>query len=107
MLKKITYVNLLLISQGDFDEVESKEGEELLPKWAELQAREMRILTTMPPRNFLEDMARMTDRGELWHFPIDNEQVKIYSPFPKPKMIFWRTGGGTQCLRLQQNGVSL
>ena len=77
MLKKITYVNLLLISQGDFDEVESKEGEELLPKWAELQAREMRILTTMPPRNFLEDMARMTDRGELWHFPIDNEQVKI------------------------------
>ena len=74
-----------MLTQGDFDEVEGKEVEELLPKWAELQAREMRILTTMPPRNFLEDMARMTDRGELWHFPIDNEQVKItavYSPLP-------------------------
>jgi len=63
-----------IFEKGDFDEVEGKEVEELLPKWAELQAREMRILTTMPPRNFLEDMARMTDRGELWHFPIDNEQ---------------------------------
>ena len=42
--------------------------------WKKCREREMQILTTLPPRNFLEDMADMTDKGILWHFPIDNEQ---------------------------------
>ena len=34
----------------------------------------MRILTTQTPKNLIEDMASMTDKGILWHFPINNEQ---------------------------------
>ena len=46
----------------------------ILSTWAKCEARELRILSTQRPRNMLEDMAVMTDRGILWHFPINNEQ---------------------------------
>lgn len=34
----------------------------------------MGILTTQSPRNLIEDMASMTEKGILWNFPINNEQ---------------------------------
>lgn len=45
-----------------------------LNAWATFEERELRIWQTQPPRNLLEDMAQMTDKGIMWHFPIDNEQ---------------------------------
>jgi len=61
-----------IFEKGEFDGKPQPEAK--LTTWQACKDREMRILSTLPPRNFLEDMARMTDRGELWHFPIDNEQ---------------------------------
>lgn len=46
----------------------------ILKTWHAISDREMRILTAQPPRNLIEDMANMTDKGILWHFPINNEQ---------------------------------
>jgi len=45
-----------------------------LTTWLKCQDRELRVKSTLPPRNLLEDMANMTERGVLWHFPVDNEQ---------------------------------
>ena len=47
---------------------------ETLKTWQAISNREMGILTTQSPRNLIEDMASMTDKGILWHFPINNEQ---------------------------------
>ena len=58
--------------QGEFDG--KSQPEPRLKTWQSCAEREIRIMSSLPPRNFLEDMARMTDRGEMWHFPIDNEQ---------------------------------
>lgn len=61
-----------IFEKGDFDS--KPQPDVILQTWHACAERDIRILATLPPRNFLEDMARMTDRGELWHFPIDNEQ---------------------------------
>ena len=45
-----------------------------LNTWKMASDRELRILRTQPPRNLIEDMVAMTEKGILWHFPIDNEQ---------------------------------
>ena len=42
--------------------------------WERLHARQLEILSTPVPRNFLEEMSQWTDKGIMWHFPIDNEQ---------------------------------
>ena len=47
---------------------------ETLKTWQAISNREMGILTTQMPRNLIEDMASMTEKGILWHFPINNEQ---------------------------------
>ena len=47
---------------------------ETLKTWQAISNREMGILTTQSPRNLIEDMASMTEKGILWHFPINNEQ---------------------------------
>ena len=47
---------------------------DLIPAWRACRDREMRILSTPPPRNALEEMILQTNQGKLWHFPIDNEQ---------------------------------
>ena len=66
------WLPLIIFLQGEFDGKPQPEVQ--LKTWQACKERELRILSTLPPRNFLEDMAQMTDRGELWHFPIDNEQ---------------------------------
>ena len=45
-----------------------------LDSWNAASIRELQILRTQPPRNLIEDMVSMTEKGILWHFPIDNEQ---------------------------------
>ena len=45
-----------------------------LKTWQAIEERELRILKTQPPRNLIEDLVSMTDDGQLWHFPINNEQ---------------------------------
>lgn len=45
-----------------------------LEVWEACKRRDLKILSRLPPRNFLEEMALMTERGVLWQFPVDNEQ---------------------------------
>jgi hypothetical protein len=45
-----------------------------LPVWDKCEERLLRIKSTPAPQNFLEEAAQLTDRGIMWHFPIDNEQ---------------------------------
>ena len=45
-----------------------------LKVWKKCREREMKILSSPAPRNFLEEMAVKTDQGILWNFPINNEQ---------------------------------
>ena len=47
---------------------------DLIPAWRACHDREMKILSTPPPRNALEEMILQTNQGKLWHFPINNEQ---------------------------------
>ena len=54
--------------------VASEEGESTLKTWTACKERERRILRTPLPKNFLEEMTTWTEKGVLWHFPIDNEQ---------------------------------
>lgn len=42
--------------------------------WANLEARELKLAVTHPPRNYFEKMALWTEQGKIWQFPIDNEQ---------------------------------
>jgi len=60
-----------IFDKNDFKDVEPKV---VLETWQKSLDRELRIKATLPPRNLLEDMANMTEKGVLWHFPIDNEQ---------------------------------
>ena len=48
--------------------------ENQLKTWDNCSERAKKIVLTQPPRNMLEDMVQMTEKGMLWHFPIDNEQ---------------------------------
>ncbi len=52
----------------------AKKEDQMLTTWEQCNDREMKIRLTQRPRNMLEDMASMTDKGILWHFPINNEQ---------------------------------
>ena len=45
-----------------------------LKMWNKCREREMKILSSPAPKNFLEEMAVKTDQGILWKFPINNEQ---------------------------------
>ena len=45
-----------------------------LKTWNKCKNRELKILSTPAPRNFLEEMAVKTDEGIMWKFPINNEQ---------------------------------
>lgn len=45
-----------------------------LKMWKKCREREMKILSSPAPKNFLEEMAVKTDQGILWKFPINNEQ---------------------------------
>lgn len=56
------------------DELESKKDS--VSTWAALTARENQMLITKAPTNYFEKMARWTDQGKVWKFPIDNEQGK-------------------------------
>ena len=64
---------------GIFQDVASEEqkieSSNILKTWQAISEREMRILKTQSPRNLIEDMAGMTDKGILWHFPIDNGKL--------------------------------
>ena len=62
------------IFQDVVSEEQKTESSTILKTWQAISEREMRILKTQSPRNLIEDMAGMTDKGILWHFPIDNEQ---------------------------------
>ena len=62
------------IFQDVVSEEQKIESSTILKTWQAISEREMRILKTQSPRNLIEDMAGMTDKGILWHFPIDNEQ---------------------------------
>lgn len=44
-----------------------------LETWNRLQARELRLLVTPPPKNAYEEMILWTEQGKLWTFPINNE----------------------------------
>ena len=45
-----------------------------LTTWKKCKEREMKILSTPVPKNFLDEMAVKTEQGILWKFPINNEQ---------------------------------
>ena len=60
---------------GIFTASEAKEAIEVpLKAWPLMAKRELNILKTQAPRNLLEDIAAMTEKGMVWHFPINNEQ---------------------------------
>ena len=60
---------------GIFSDADAKETTEVpLKVWPLMAKREMNILKTQAPRNLLEDIAAMTEKGMVWHFPINNEQ---------------------------------
>lgn len=59
---------------GIFSKSAEKPSSSILQTWPTILERETKILLTQQPRNLIEDMADMTDRGILWHFPINNEQ---------------------------------
>ena len=45
-----------------------------LETWMKCEERYLRLLSTPTPRNYLEEMVDMTEKGVMWQFPIDNEQ---------------------------------
>jgi len=45
-----------------------------LSTWDSCEQRDLRLASTHPPSNIYEQMIQWTDRGMIWHFPIDNEQ---------------------------------
>ena len=65
-------------SLGIFDKAKLEQNESVpmleLKTWKKCRDREMKILSSPAPKNFLEEMAVKTEQGILWKFPIDNEQ---------------------------------
>nr|CAG4640804.1 EOG090X04UC [Eulimnadia texana] len=45
-----------------------------LSTWANLHAKELKLILTHPPANGFEEMIQWTEQGKLWKFPINNEQ---------------------------------
>eukprot|EP00096_Caligus_rogercresseyi_P010035 TRINITY_DN3533_c0_g1_i1.p1 TRINITY_DN3533_c0_g1~~TRINITY_DN3533_c0_g1_i1.p1 ORF type:complete len:327 (-),score=83.90 TRINITY_DN3533_c0_g1_i1:52-1032(-) len=52
--------------------VEKSEAQEL-KTWEACLQRDLDILLSPRPKNFLEEMVVMTDKGMLWQLPLDNE----------------------------------
>jgi len=74
---------------GIFTEpIEESSDADLLKTWRACEQRELRILSTPPPRNALEEMVLQTKQGKLWHFPVDNEQGLDYSNDPFYQHVF-------------------
>ena len=71
---------------------------ETLKTWQAISNREMGILTTQSPRNLIEDMASMTEKGILWHFPINNEQGIDEDQVGILRYIFFRNQGDPKSL---------
>ena len=71
---------------------------ETLKTWQAISNREMGILTTQSPRNLIEDMASMTEKGILWHFPINNEQGIDEDQVGILRYIFFRNQGDFKSL---------
>jgi len=67
---------------------EEETGRPQLRMWRACAQRELRILSTPSPRNALEEMIVWTEKGKLWHFPIDNEQGLDYSDDPFHQHVF-------------------
>ncbi|OTF80195.1 28S ribosomal protein S31, mitochondrial-like protein, partial [Euroglyphus maynei] len=42
--------------------------------WHKLNKRELELFLERPPKNFFEELIKLTDEGKLWKYPIDNEQ---------------------------------
>lgn len=42
--------------------------------WHKLAERELELFLERPPKNFFEEMIKLTDDGKMWKYPIDNEQ---------------------------------
>lgn len=42
--------------------------------WHKLTERELELFLERPPKNFFEEMIKLTDDGKMWKYPIDNEQ---------------------------------
>lgn len=55
------------VTQKKYDEIK-------LETWEHCFNRELKLAVTQPPKNIYEQMILWTEKGELWHFPIDNEQ---------------------------------
>ncbi len=53
---------------------EEEEDTVPLSTWRRCHERHIGVKSTPRPRHMLDEMAQMTDRGIMWHFPIDNEQ---------------------------------
>ncbi|XP_022207603.2 28S ribosomal protein S31, mitochondrial [Nilaparvata lugens] len=53
---------------------EAVSNEVKLDVWDKCAKRELRLAVTQPPTNIYEEMIQWTNKGMLWHFPIDNEQ---------------------------------
>jgi len=45
-----------------------------LETWERCEERYLRLMSTPTPRNYLEEMVDLTEKGIMWQFPIDNEQ---------------------------------
>lgn len=45
-----------------------------LETWKKCEERYLRLLSTPTPKNYLEEMVDLTEKGIMWQFPIDNEQ---------------------------------
>ncbi|XP_076628415.1 mitochondrial ribosomal protein S31 [Colletes latitarsis] len=45
-----------------------------LKTWEMCETNELKLWTTRHPENGFQEMARWTEEGKLWKFPIDNEQ---------------------------------
>ena len=45
-----------------------------LETWERCEERYLRLMSTPTPRNYLEEMVDLTEKGIMWQFPIDNKQ---------------------------------
>ncbi|XP_046392913.1 28S ribosomal protein S31, mitochondrial [Ischnura elegans] len=61
---------------GIFEKIVAKDVSTLaaLEVWDRQEAREIKLSTSHPPRNYFQQMILWTEQGKLWKFPIHNEQ---------------------------------
>lgn len=51
-----------------------KDSIDLLPTWSYLHEQALKVQVSHPPSNYFDKIARWTEQGKVWRFPIDNEQ---------------------------------